>query len=85
MKSGRGMGEKEMTANETNEAFEKKYNYRVAEKCCMNCKHGEPEYEGEATCCHPEREVPVEGNPGEVYIDRHNCDLCHVCDAWERK
>ena len=74
-----------MTINETNETFEKKYNFRLAEKCCLNCQWGNPEYEGEATCCHPERKVPVEGNPGEVYIDRHNTCECNVCDAWERK
>lgn len=73
-----------MTIYETNEAFEKKYNFRLAEKCCLNCQWGNPEYEGEATCCHPEREVPV-GKTGETYIDRHNTCECNVCDAWERK
>lgn len=73
-----------MTIYETNAAFEKKYNYRLAEKCCLNCHWGNPEYEGEATCCHPERKVPVE-ETGETYIDRHNTCECNVCDAWEKK
>lgn len=71
-----------MNQYETDLAFEQKYNYRVAEKCCLNCKHGEPEYEGEASCTHPERDYE-EG--GETMTGYYNCDLCHVCDAWERK
>lgn len=36
-----------MTIYETNEAFEKKYNFRLAEKCCLNCQWGNPEYDCE--------------------------------------
>ena len=74
-----------MTIYETNEAFEKKYNFRLAEKCCLNCHWGRTEYEGEATCVHPEREVPVDGSSGEIYIDRNNTCECNVCDAWKPK
>ena len=55
--------------------FEKAYNFRVSEKCCANCKHGEIEYEGECTCVHP-------------IIDKHECSgnmIHNGCDLWERK
>ena len=71
-----------MTEYEVDAAFEKKYNWRTADRCCLNCKHGEPEYEGVATCSHPER--AYEKN-GEIYISRHNTSCHRVCDAWEMK
>ena len=74
--------EQEMNQYEIDIAFEKKYNYRVAEKCCLNCKHGHPEYEGEASCTHPERTYE-EG--GIVEQGNYNCSCHNVCDAWERK
>ncbi|MBO7686727.1 MAG: hypothetical protein J6V72_10095 [Kiritimatiellae bacterium] len=55
--------------------FEKAYNFREADKCCANCKHGEVEYEGECTCNHP-------------LIDKYECSgnmINNVCDLWEKE
>lgn len=53
--------------------FRDKYHVRCADRCCANCKYGSAEFEGEATCDHPEREQPTS----------HNSDLFHVCDVWK--
>ena len=62
--------------------FEKKYNYRVAGKCCGSCKHGELEYEGNCTCHHPARFDF--GRDNDQRIMSYNAVLCCVCDAWEK-
>ena len=59
--------------------FDEKYNYRRAERCCSNCKHGEPNFDGEAKCFHPERPLGANGKHME-YVSE-DC----VCDAWEKK
>lgn len=70
------------------EDFEKCFNWRTAEKCCANCKHGEGEYEGYATCYHPKR-----NDGGYAYKEGelvskcfpYNTHKCDVCDLWEAK
>ncbi len=68
--------------------FDKALNVRLADKCCANCKHGENEYEGGATCSHPER------NDGGNYYENGECARKvweyntmqgYVCDGWEAK
>ena len=64
------------------EDFERKYNYRLAERCCANCKHGENGYEGCATCRHPERFDF--GRHNDFRIRAYNVNQSDVCDAWEK-
>lgn len=56
------------------EEFERKYHARCADKCCLNCEYGFPEYEGELTCEHPERNT-----------SRFNSSWHYVCDLWKKK
>ncbi len=68
--------------------FNKAFNVRLADKCCANCKYGESEFDGDATCSHPERN----DNGNDCWnrkCDRkfrhYNTTQCHVCDGWEAK
>ena len=72
-----------MTELEADQAFEKKYNFRMAERCCLNCKHGAPEYDGAATCDHPER--AYKDDDGKMRMGCYNCSAHNVCNAWEMK
>ena len=72
----------EIEINSTKD-FEKKFNYRTADRCCANCKHGENEYEGGATCHHVERFDF--GRDADIRIMSYNVLQCDVCDAWEAK
>lgn len=65
------------------EDFEKKFNYRTADRCCVNCKYGESEWEGGGTCHHPERFDF--GRDDDTRIMSYNVLQCDVCDAWEKK
>lgn len=70
------------------EDFDRVFNVRLAEKCCANCKHGDCEYEGEATCSHPKRndggQSYEEGELAQKYYSYNACQ-CNVCDLWEAK
>lgn len=70
------------------EDFERVFNMRLAEKCCANCKHGDCEYEGDATCSHPKRndggQSYEEGELAQKYYSYNACQ-CNVCDLWEAK
>ena len=55
----------------TNQEFEKKYNYRMADKCCGCCRHGDSEADGECACKHPDRD-------GYGLTDQ-----CCICDEFE--
>ena len=51
-------------------------NYRVADRCCKNCKHLESfdgEYERYKYCNHPTLEA----------FDNTYVDMYRVCDLWE--
>ena len=62
--------------------FEKAFNLRRAEKCCGNCKYGECEYDGDATCSHPKRhDTDKDGIP----YSQCNVMQMSVCDLWEKK
>lgn len=63
--------------------FEMKFNYRTADRCCANCKHGENEYDGCCTCRHRERFDL--GRDADSRIMSYNVMQCNVCDAWEAK
>lgn len=65
------------------EDFERVFNYRMADRCCANCKHGENEYEGCATCHHRERFDF--GRDNDTRVMSYNALQHFVCDAWERK
>jgi hypothetical protein len=68
------------------EDFERAFHVRLAEKCCANCKHGEREYEGFATCSHPKRnDVGYVDEEGESKYYTYNAHQCDVCDLWEVK
>lgn len=56
------------------EEFEKAYNFREADKCCANCKHGRVGYEGECSCVHP-----------FVFHQKLTGNMVHnVCDLWDK-
>lgn len=57
--------------------FQKAHNFRAAEKCCANCKHGEVGYEGECSCFHPLIDTDEHLWSGNMVND--------VGDLWERK
>jgi hypothetical protein len=59
------------------EEFEKAHNFRLAEKCCFNCKHGDVQYEGECGCDHP-----LVKDEGPSWTGGSIAD---VCDLWEKK
>lgn len=70
------------------EDFDKAYHLRTAERCCLNCRHGECEWEGGATCSHPLRndggKDQEDGEPAQrVYS--YNTMVCNVCDLWKPK
>ena len=57
--------------------FRKTYNFRVAEKCCSNCRHGEVGWEGECGCSHPLIDADETRWSGGM--------VNYVCDLWEAK
>ena len=59
------------------EDFDTTFHVRLADKCCANCKHGEYECEGGATCRNPKR-----NDGGYLY---YNTLQCNVCDLWEKE
>ena len=67
------------------EDFDRIFNVRLAE-CCANCKYGECEYEGCATCSHPKRNdggyADEEGELASKYYS-YNAHQWEVCDLWE--
>lgn len=63
------------------EDFDKAFHLRLAERCCANCKHGEREFEGGATCCHPKRNDGGESLMYKWFL--YNTSQCNVCDLWE--
>lgn len=59
--------------------FKTAYNFREAEKCCANCKHGELDSDWEACkCLHP----LIEDDYG---WRNHGGMINSVCDLWEMK
>lgn len=58
--------------------FKTAYNFRVAEKCCENCKHGEVDWEGACNCLHP----LIDDDDGWRY---HSGMISSVCNLWEMK
>ena len=64
--------------------FQKKYNPRMADRCCANCKFAELHYDGMATCKHPEREYFNEFTQ-EREFDMFNVSFHDVCDGWMKK
>ena len=70
------------------EDFEVAFHVRLAEKCCANCKHGECEYEGCATCMHPKRNDGGKDYQLGVTTSKwysYNAMQFNVCDLWECK
>lgn len=67
------------------EDFERIFNVRLAEKCCANCKHGEIEYEGDATCIHPNRNDTGcwAKEDATLPYQTFNVMQSNVCDLWE--
>lgn len=59
--------------------FNRKHHLRTAEKCCANCMHGDPDFEGEVRCSHPKRGY----KPCERV--RLNTMWDYVCDLWENQ
>lgn len=57
--------------------FKERHNFRLADKCCANCKHGSVGYEGECDCEHPLIDSDERWLLGNMIDD--------VCDLWERK
>ena len=55
--------------------FKVAHNFRTADRCCENCKHGLVGWEGECDCRHPLLDDYI-GCKGETISD--------VCDLWER-
>ena len=70
------------------EDFDRTFHTRLADKCCANCKHGECEYEGGATCRNPKRNdggyLYEKGEPSSKYFS-YNTMQCDVCDLWEKE
>mgnify|MGYP003293504736 CR=1 FL=1 len=64
------------------EDFERTFKVRIANKCCANCKHGEREYEGFATCSHPKRN---DGGEEESRYYSYNAHQWEACDLWEAR
>ena len=58
--------------------FEEKNHVGIVEKCCANCKHGDPGWEGECSCDHPE--LDDDWDEG-----RYSTSIHFVCDLWERR
>lgn len=68
------------------EDFERESHYRIADRCCGNCKHGLGDFEGEATCEHPKRnDFGHCGDPGDRKVMTDNVWQCNVCDWWEKR
>lgn len=71
-----------------NEDFKKCFNWRIAEKCCENCKHGEEECDAYITCHHPKRNdggyAYEEGETASKFYT-YNSKRHMVCDLWETK
>lgn len=57
--------------------FKAAYNFRMAEKCCENCKHGWEDFEGECYCQNPKLD--------EIGCYRNRGMVNNVCDLWERR
>ena len=51
--------------------------FRMAEKCCANCRYGVEGYEGECDCSHPLVDADERWRMGGTIVN--------VCDLWERK
>lgn len=70
------------------EDFVRIFNVRLAEKCCANCKYGDCEYEGGATCRHHKRNdggwLYEKGEVSQKYYSYNVCQ-CNVCNLWEAK
>lgn len=61
--------------------FKTENHLRVAEKCCLNCRFGEADWEGVAICTHPSLDYTDEdGEQQHAEICARQCD---VCDLWE--
>ena len=70
------------------EDFERAFHVRLADRCCANCKHGESEYEGCATCRHPFRNdggKDYEAGERASKVYSYNSMQHEVCDLWEQK
>lgn len=69
------------------EDFAREFHVRLADKCCANCKHGENECEGEATCMHPKRNDTGYWAEEDVTLpyQAFNVIQSNVCDLWEPK
>ena len=65
---------KERDQNMTWVEFAKTYHFRVAERCCANCKHGKVRYGGECDCTHP---LVVDDD------DITGRSIADVCDLWD--
>ena len=68
--------------------FDDVFHVRVADRCCANCKHGENEYEGGATCRHPKRNDGGHDYEEGITTSKwysYNTMQCDVCDLWEGK
>lgn len=68
--------------------FDAVFHVRLAPRCCANCKHGDNEFEGGATCYHPNRnDGGYSYEEGEVTSKWHcyNTMQNFVCDLWEEK
>ena len=55
--------------------FKTAHNFRIAEKCCANCKHGAEGYESECDCENPLIDEEDRWRAGG--------EINNVCDLWE--
>ena len=56
--------------------FQETHNFRITEKCCMTCKHGLEDYDGECDCRHPLIDADDRWRATDT--------IANVCDLWER-
>ena len=66
---------------EVAEKFKADNHFRLAEKCCLSCRFGERDWEGEAKCNHPS--LDYINDDGEQEHADICADQCDVCDLWE--
>lgn len=70
-----------MMEYEVVDKFKADNHFRMADKCCSNCKFGEDDYEGCAICHHPSLDfTDDDGEQDHAHLGAYQED---VCDLWE--
>ena len=65
------------TGPDEKNAFEKRHNVRPQKRCCLFCRYGVPDFEGECSCVHPERIIrDSEGMLDDVWLNTRATDVC---------